>query len=85
MDGTAMDVLKENVGWESVTIARRYVGMKAAAAAARVMRCRETAFLAADGLPLSEEADGLPLSEQFARSCAAIPRDSRSRTFLRST
>ena len=64
MDGTAMEVLMEYVGWKSAAVARRYVGVTASAAAAGVKRYRETAFI---------EADALPLSEQFARSYTAFP------------
>ena len=56
---TAMDVLVGYVGWKSAAFARRYVRVTASAAAAGVKRFRETAFIA---------ADALPLSEQFARS-----------------
>ena len=63
MDGTAIDVLMEYVGWKSAAVARRYVGVTASAAAAGVKRSRETAFI---------EADALPLSEQFARSYTAF-------------
>ena len=64
MDGTAMNVLMEYVGWTSATVARRYLGLTASAAAAGVKRSRETVFL---------EVDALPLPEQFARSYAALP------------
>ena len=63
IDGTAMDVLMEHVGWKSKTVARRHVGVTASAAAAGVKRSRETAFI---------EAEALPLSEQFVRSRAAF-------------
>jgi len=63
MDGTAMGVLIEYVGWKSAVVARRYVGATASAAAAGVKRSRETAFI---------EADALPWSEQFARSYTAF-------------
>ena len=63
MDGTAMDILKEYVGWKSAAVARRYVGVTASAVAAGVKRSRETAFIG---------ADALPLSEQFARSYTAF-------------
>ena len=63
IDGTAMDFLMEYVGWKSAAVARRYVGVTASAAAAGVKRSRETAFI---------EADALPLSEQFARSYTAF-------------
>ena len=66
MDGTATDVLMGCVGWKSATVARRYVGVAASAAAAGVTRSRETAFI---------EADALPLFEQFARSHTAFPRE----------
>ena len=65
MDGTAMNVLTEYVGWKSATVARRYVGVTASAAAAGMKRSREMAF---------NEADALPLSEQFVRSHTAFPR-----------
>ena len=65
MDGTARDVMVEYVGWTSVKVARRYVGITASAAATGVKRSRETVFL---------EADALPLSERFARSSTAFPR-----------
>ena len=66
IDGTAMDVLMEHVGWKSKTVARRHVGVTASAAAAGVKRSRETAFI---------EADALQLSETFAaRLCLASPR-----------
>ena len=51
MDGTAMEVLMEYVGWKSAAVARRYVGVTASAAAAGVKRSRETAFIEADALP----------------------------------
>ena len=63
MDGTAMDVLMEYVGWKSATVARRYVGVTAPAEAAGMKRSRETAFI---------EADALPLSEWFVRSHKAF-------------
>ena len=63
MDGTAIDVIMEYVGWKSAAVARRYVGVTASAAAAGVKRSRETAFI---------EADALPWSEQFARSYTAF-------------
>ena len=50
MDGTAMEVLMEYVGWKSAAVARRYVGVTASAAAAGVKRSRETAFIEADAL-----------------------------------
>ena len=62
MDGTAMEVLMEYVGWKSAAVARRYVGVTASAVAAGVKRSRETAFIG---------ADALPLSEKFARSYTA--------------
>ena len=65
MGGTAMDVLMEYVGWKSASIARRYVGVTAFVEAAGAKRSRETAFI---------EADALPLSEQFARSYTAFRR-----------
>ena len=65
MDGTAMDVRMEYMGWTSVTVTRRYVGVKASAAAAGMKCSRETALM---------EADALPLSEQFMRSHTAFPR-----------
>ena len=60
-----MDVLMEYVGWKSATVARRYVGVTASAAAAGTKRSRETAFI---------EADALPLSERFLRSHTAFSR-----------
>ena len=59
MDGTAMDVIMGYLGWKSAAVARRYVGVTASAAAAGVKRSRETAFI---------EAGALPLSEQLSRS-----------------
>ena len=66
MDGTARDVLMEYVGmgWKSVTLARRYVGVIASAAAVGMKRSREMAFI---------EADAVPLFEQFVRSHMAFP------------
>ena len=60
-----MDVLMEYVGWKSATVARRYVGVTASAAAAGTKRSRETAFI---------EADALPMSKQYMRSHSAFPR-----------
>ena len=54
MDGTAMDVLMKYVGWKFATVARRYLGVTASAAASRMKRSRATAFIEADALPLSE-------------------------------
>ena len=65
LDGTAIDVLMESVGWKSATVARRYVGVTASAAAAGMKCSRETAFM---------EADTLPLSERFVLSHTAFPR-----------
>ena len=49
MDGTAMDVLLEYVGWRSVAVASRYVGMTASASAPNgTERSRDTAFIQAD-------------------------------------
>lgn len=48
MDGTAMGVLPECVGWQSVTVARRYVRVTASAAVAGAKRPRGTAFTEAD-------------------------------------
>lgn len=59
MDVTAMGALMEYVGGKSATVARKYVGVTASAATAGVKRCRGTAFI---------EADTLPLSGHFARS-----------------
>ena len=59
-----MDVLMEFMGWKSATVAGRYVGVTASAAAAGLKHSRETAFI---------EADTLPLSEQFVRSHTAFP------------
>ena len=67
MDGTVMDVLMEYVGWKSASVARRYVGGTASAAAAGAKRSRETTFI---------EADALPLFEQVARSYTAFRRTS---------
>ena len=67
MDGTAMDVLMEYVGWKSASVARRYVVATASAAAVGAKRSRETAFI---------EADALPLSDQFTRSHTAFRRAS---------
>ena len=64
MDGTAVDVVVEYVGWKSAAVARRYVGVTASAAAAGVKRSRETAFI---------EADALPLSEQFCTFVCGVP------------
>ena len=50
---------------EAATVARRYVGVTASAAAAGMKRSREAAFI---------EADALPLSEPFVRSHTAFPR-----------
>ena len=63
MDGTTVDTLTEYVGWKSATVGRRYVAVTASASAAGVNRSRETAFI---------EAEALPLSEQFVRSRAAF-------------
>lgn len=52
MDVAVMDVLYEHVGWKSATVARRYVGVTAAAAG--VEKSRETVFTEKDALPLSE-------------------------------
>ena len=65
MDGTAMGVLMEYVRFKSATVTRRYVRVTASAAAVGTMRSRETAFI---------EADALPLSERFVRSRTALPR-----------
>ena len=70
MDGTAMDVLMEDVGWNSGTGSRRYVGMTASVAAAGVKHSRGTAFI---------EAPARPLPKQFSRSYAAFPRNGRTR------
>ena len=63
MDGTAMSVVMEYMGWKSATVARRYVGVTASAAAAVVKCSRETAFI---------EPDALPLSERFVRSSRSV-------------
>ena len=69
MDGTAMDVLMEDVGCRSAAVTGRYVGVTASAAGSRGIKCsRDTAFIDADA-PL--------LSEEFGDSSAAFPRDSR--------
>lgn len=65
MDGTAMDVLIECVGWKSAHVACRYVGVTTSAAVVGVKHSRETAFI---------EADALTQSEQFVRSHTASPR-----------
>ena len=57
----------EYVGWKSASVARRYVGATASAAAVGAKRSRETAFI---------EADALPLSDQFTRSHTAFRRAS---------
>ena len=48
MDLTAMGVLKEYVGRNCTSLARRYVGVTASAAAAGVKRSLEKAFIEAD-------------------------------------
>ena len=69
MDGTAIDVLMEYVGWKSAAVAGRYVGVTASAAGSRgAKRSRDTAFI---------DADALPLSKGFGDSYAAFSRDSR--------
>ena len=65
LDGTAIDVLMEYVGWKSAVVGRRYVGVTASAAAAGVKHFRESAFI---------EVDALPLYEQFAHSHTTFPR-----------
>lgn len=65
MHGTAMDALMEYVGWKSVAVARRNVGITMSAAATGVKRSRATAFI---------QADALRLSEQFTRSYTALRR-----------
>ncbi|CAM9728164.1 unnamed protein product [Pylaiella littoralis] len=65
MDGTAMDVLMEYVGWKSTPVARRYAGQTASAVGQGAnKRSRDTAFL---------EADALPLSDAFMSSHVAFP------------
>ena len=64
MDLTAMGVLKEYVGRNCTSLARRYVGVTASAAAAGVKRSHEKAFI---------EVGVLPLSEQFARFRYSAP------------
>ena len=59
-----MGVLMEYVRFKSATVTRRYVRVTASAAAVGTMRSRETAFI---------EADALPLSEQFVRAHTASP------------
>ena len=50
MDGTAMDVLMEYVGWKFACVASRYAEATASATAAGMKkRSRETAFVEADG------------------------------------
>ena len=69
MDGTAMDVLMEYVGWKSAAVAGRYVGVTASAAGSRgAKRSRDTAFI---------DADALLLLEGFGDSYAAFSRDNR--------
>ena len=66
MDGTAIDVLMENVGWRSSAAASRYGGVTASASASNgTKRSRDTAFT---------QADALPLSEGVKKSYAAFPR-----------
>lgn len=45
VDGTAVDFLIDYVGWKSASIARRYLGVAASAAAEGVNRSRETASI----------------------------------------
>ena len=53
MDGTAMDVLMEYVGWMSPAVAGRYVGVAASVApSSGAKRSRDTAVTQADTLPL---------------------------------
>lgn len=48
MDGTALDVLVEYIGWKSTSVARRYVGQTASAVRPGAnKRSRDTAFLEA--------------------------------------
>ena len=64
-----MDVLLEYVGWKSAAVAGSYVGVTASAAGSRgAKRSRDSAFI---------DADALPLSEGFGDSYAAFPRDNR--------
>ena len=65
MDDTAMDVLMGHVGSKSATVARRYIGVTASAAAGGGKHSRESVFI---------EVDAVPLSEQFSRSYTAFPR-----------
>ena len=69
MDGTAIDVLMEYVGWTSAEVAGRYVGVTASAARSRgAKRSRDTAFI---------DAGALPLSGGFGDSYVAFPWDNR--------
>ena len=72
MGGMAMDVLMKYAGWKSAAIAGRYVGVTASAAGSRgAERSRDTAFI---------DAYALPLSEGFWDSYAAFSRDNRGQS-----
>ena len=49
VEGTAMNVLVEYVGWKPATVARRYVGATASVAAAGGKLSRKTAFESSHG------------------------------------
>ena len=67
MDGTATDVLIGHVGSRSPTVASRFVGVRASAAASRgTKRSCDAAVI---------QADALPLSEGFVESYALFARD----------
>ena len=65
-DGTAMDVFMKCVGWRSSTVPSIFIEVTQSTAASRgTTRLRDTAFI---------EADALPLSEGFVGSYASFPR-----------
>ena len=69
MDGTTIDVLRKHIGWKSSAMASRFVEVTASAAASRgTKRPRDTAFI---------QADILPLSEGFGKSCASFSGDNQ--------
>ena len=71
MDNTAMDSLKEYVGWRSAAVAGRYVGVTASTAVSRRRkRSRDTVFI---------DADALPLSESFVEAYATFSRGDNGR------
>ena len=61
----------EYVGWKSAAVGGRYAGVTASVAASR--RTESSRYTALT------DADALPLLEGFVESCAAFPRDGRSR------